>query len=102
MLDELADQFELVLIDTPPLLSVGDAMALTAKVDAIILVLHAGIQRPVVKELARQLQSSQAPALGFVLTGVSPTGKGYGDAYGYEAYGYEPAGQRAERRSGRT
>jgi Mrp family chromosome partitioning ATPase len=102
VLDELADQFELVLIDTPPLLSVGDAMALTAKVEAVVLVLHAGIQRPIVHELARQLQSSQAPALGFVLTGVPPSGEGYGDAYGYEAYGYEAARKRSERRAGQT
>jgi Mrp family chromosome partitioning ATPase len=102
VLDELADQFELVLIDTPPLLSVGDALALTARVDAIVLVLHAGIQRPTMKELARQLHSSQAPALGFVLTGVSPAGEGYGDAYGYEAYGYESARRRSERGAGKT
>jgi len=102
VLDELAEQFELVLIDTPPLLSVGDAMALTARVDAVVLVLHAGIQRPIVHELGRQLQSSQAPALGFVLTGVPPAGEGYGDAYGYEAYGYEASRKRSERRAGRT
>jgi Mrp family chromosome partitioning ATPase len=102
VLDELADRFELVLVDTPPLLSVGDAMALTAKVDAVVIVLHAGIQRPIVHELGRQLQSSQAPALGFVLTGVPPAGEGYGDAYGYEAYGYEASRKRSERRAGRT
>lgn len=102
VLDELADQFELVLVDTPPLLSVGDAMSLTARVDAVLLVLHTGIQRPLVHELARQLHSSQAPTLGFALTGVAPAGEGYGDAYGYETYGYEAARKRAERRAAST
>lgn len=97
VLDELAQQFDLVLVDTPPLLAVGDAIALTASVDAVVLVLHAGVQRPVVRELARQLQSSQAPTLGFVLTGVSAGG----DGYGYDLYGYEPRA-RPERRAGRV
>jgi len=79
---ELADQFDLVLVDSPPLLAVGDAMALTANVDALVLVLHAGIGRPLLHELARQLQNSRASALGFVLTGVAEA-EGYGYRYGY-------------------
>jgi succinoglycan biosynthesis transport protein ExoP len=103
VLKELADQFDLVLVDTPPLLAVGDALALTAKVDAVVLVLHGGVQRPVVHELARQLHSSQAPTLGFILTGISPEGDGYvgGYGYGYEAYSYEPP-KKPERRAGRV
>ena len=37
-LEQLARSFDFVLIDTPPLLSVGDAMALSAHVDAMITV----------------------------------------------------------------
>ncbi len=36
--DELTARADIVLIDAPPLLHVGDAMALTAKVDAVVLV----------------------------------------------------------------
>jgi Mrp family chromosome partitioning ATPase len=107
LLDELAEQADLVLVDTPPLLAVGDALALSAKVDALVLVLHSGIERPVVHELARQLQSSQAPVLGFILTGIAPDdADGYRYAYGY-GYGYgqdvptEGAAPRSERRAGR-
>ena len=97
VLAELADQFDLVLIDTPPLLAVGDAMALTANVDALVLVLHAGIERPLLHELARQLQNSRAPALGFVLTGVAEgDGAAYGYGYGYGSYAFD-AGAKAER-----
>jgi len=71
-----------VLADTPPLLVVGDAMPLTSRVDAVLIVLHTGIQRPALHELARELQKSQAPILGFVLTGVDE-GETYGSAYGY-------------------
>jgi polysaccharide biosynthesis transport protein len=111
VLDELADQADLVLVDTSPLLAVGDALALSAKVDALVLVLRMGIERPVVHELARQLQSSQAPVLGFILTGIAQEGADgyrYADGYGY-GYGYgqevgpEDVATKSERRgAGRT
>lgn len=97
VLDELASRFELVLLDTPPLLAVGDAIALTAHVDALLLVLQARSQRPLLRELARQLQQSQAPTLGFVLTGLDEAaaygGYGYGYAYGAYTHDFESAGQ---------
>lgn len=87
VLDELRSRFDLVLIDTPPLLAVGDAIALTATVDAVLLVLQAASQRPLLRELARQLQSSRASVLGFVLTGLDE-GEAYG-GYGYGTYAYD-------------
>jgi succinoglycan biosynthesis transport protein ExoP len=88
VLEELGQDFELVLADTPPLLAVGDAMELTSKVDAIIVVLQADIPRPLLRELARQLEKSRAPVLGFILTGVGED-EVYG-GYGY-GYGYKPS-----------
>jgi Mrp family chromosome partitioning ATPase/capsular polysaccharide biosynthesis protein len=80
--EELGEQFEVVLADTPPLLVVGDAIPLSSRVDAVLMVLHTGIRRPVLHELARELEKSQAPILGFVLTGVGE-GETYGSTYGY-------------------
>jgi Mrp family chromosome partitioning ATPase len=92
VLAELGRQFELVLADAPPLLPIGDAIALTSKVDAVIVVVRAGISRRLLNELARQLQSTQAPVLGFILTGVTATDAyGYGYGYGYGVYGAEAA-----------
>jgi receptor protein-tyrosine kinase len=84
LLETLADRFDVVLVDTPPVLVGSEVLAMSPKVDAILVVVQAGIERPVLKELARQLRSCQAAGLGFVLTGVSPHD---GDAYGY-GYGY--------------
>ena len=84
LLETLADRFDVVLVDTPPILVGGEVLAMSPKVDAILVVVHAGIERPVLKELARQLRSCQATALGFILTGVSLRDR---DAYGY-GYGY--------------
>jgi tyrosine-protein kinase len=79
--EELSEQFEMVLLDTAPLLAVGEVMALSASVDAIVVVTRLGIDRPQLEELARQLHNCRAPILGFVLTGTS-----HGDGY---SYGYD-------------
>ena len=80
-----------MIIDSPPLLVVGDAMALTSAVDGVLVVTRAKIvKRPVLKELRRVLDASPAQKLGFVLTGATAEDGGY---YGYDSYRY-----RTERR----
>jgi Mrp family chromosome partitioning ATPase len=83
VLEELSERFDVVLVDTPPLLAVGDVMTLSTKVDAIVVVTRLGIHRRQLEELARQLHNCRAPVLGFVLTGAS-----HGDSYSY-GYGYD-------------
>jgi polysaccharide biosynthesis transport protein len=100
VIDDLSKQFDIVLVDAPPLLAVGDVMTLSAKVDAMVVVTHLGIHRRQLQEFARQLQSCRAALLGFVLTGVS-----HGDSYSY-GYGYDPhvydVRERTERREPRV
>jgi succinoglycan biosynthesis transport protein ExoP len=85
LLGELRQRADLVIIDSPPLLVVGDAMALTSVVDGLLVVTRTKIvRRPVLKELRRVLDSSPAQKLGFVLTGATVE-DGY---YGYDAYRY--------------
>ena len=70
-LRKLRSYAEIVLIDAPPILATGDAMALTGKVDAVMLVNRLGtMTRPTVQELARVLRRSPAPVLGLVVTGA--------------------------------
>ena len=94
-LEHLSEQFDVVLVDTPPLLAVGDVMTLSAKVDAIVVVTRLGIHRRQLEELARQLHTCRAPILGFILTGA-PHGDSYSYGYGYDARVYE-AREEAER-----
>jgi succinoglycan biosynthesis transport protein ExoP len=93
LLAELSKDFDVVLVDAPPLLAVGDVLTLSTKVDAILVITRLGIHRPRLHDLARQLQNCRAPILGFVLTGVS-----HGDSYSY-GYGYDPHVYDAEARS---
>lgn len=70
-LQKLRAYAEIVLVDTSPILATSDTMALTAKVDAILLVSRLGtLTRPTLRELVRVLGRSPAPVLGFVATGA--------------------------------
>jgi Mrp family chromosome partitioning ATPase/capsular polysaccharide biosynthesis protein len=89
VLAKLREAFDIVIVDAPPLLAFGGAISLSTKVDAIVVVARSGIRRPTLRELARELHSSGAPRLGYVLTGVPLTeDHGYGD-YGYGPYSHE-------------
>lgn len=78
----LRRQFEYVLLDSPPMCVVGDALTLSARMDAVVLVTRLGlVNRTALRDVKRQLASSPASTLGFVATGVSTTA-----AYGYGGY----------------
>lgn len=72
VLDRLRRRAEIVLIDASPILATGDAMALTAKVEAVLLVNRLGtVTLATLRDLGRALQTSPAPTLGFVVTGAA-------------------------------
>ncbi|MFO7571061.1 MAG: P-loop NTPase [Gaiellaceae bacterium] len=71
VLDALRSRGEIVLVDTPPVLATGDAMALSGKVDALLLISRLGtLTRPALRELVRMLNRSPVPVLGWVATGA--------------------------------
>jgi Mrp family chromosome partitioning ATPase len=83
ILNELRGRFDTVLVDAPPSLALGDAMALSAHVDAILTICRLNVvRRPMLNELKRLLDASPARSLGFILTGAGREG-GYTYAYGY-------------------
>jgi Mrp family chromosome partitioning ATPase/capsular polysaccharide biosynthesis protein len=84
VLKEVAADYDVVLVDAPPLLAVGDPQTLSAIVDGMIVVSQLGAHRRQLQELARQLPNYRADVLGFVLTGVT-----HSDSYSY-GYGYDP------------
>jgi polysaccharide biosynthesis transport protein len=90
ILRELSAKADTVLVDAPPVFHVGDGLALSAKVSAILVVARIGlIRRPMAKEFRRLLETMPAPKLGLVVTYAASFGEGgYGSAYGYGgAYG---------------
>jgi capsular exopolysaccharide synthesis family protein len=87
----LARRCDVLLIDSPPMLAVGDAMAIATSADAVVVVTELNeIRRVTLAEARRILQSCPARKLGFIATG-SEGGSGYG--YGYGANGHRDAGR---------
>ena len=78
LLRNLASQADVVLIDSPPVLPVTDALILSQRVDSTVLVSAAGTTtRKAAARTVEMLQQVNAPLVGAVLNGVSEEG-GYG------------------------
>ena len=89
ILQQLRERADVVLVDAPPALHVGDAMTLSTQVDGILVVTRMKVaRRHMLSELSRQLASSPTPVLGFVVTAAQEEESyGYGYGYGHD-YGY--------------
>ena len=84
IIDALKARFDLVLIDSPPILPVTDAAVISGRVDGTLMVVTAGVTTK--RSLTRALNSLRqvdAPIIGFALNRASSDG-GYG--YSYEYY----------------
>jgi tyrosine-protein kinase len=83
ILRALSERADIVLIDAPPLLVAGDAMALTAHVDGIMVVTRANLIRAAtLDELRRVFDVAPAVKLGFILTGSKDVNGYYDGSYG--------------------
>ncbi len=80
----LRELFDLVLIDSPPVLPVTDAVLLAKDADATLLVVAAGqTSRGDLQRAAEKLAQVNARVVGLVLNETSRQGGGYGYGYGY-------------------
>ena len=94
VLDQLSDEYDLVIVDAPPVLVAGDASILSALVDGTVLVLRAGqTDRGAALAAVRQLKSVGAIMLGAVLNDPDAKVANYEGHYyyAYEYYGEEEA-----------
>jgi capsular exopolysaccharide synthesis family protein len=81
----VSQRFDLVLIDSPPVLPVTDAVLLAQHADATLMVAAAGqTSRSDLRRAAEKLAQVDVEVLGTVLNQVTrQTGYGYGYGYGY-------------------
>lgn len=64
-------EFDHIIIDTPPIISVTDSGIVGAQTDGVILVIQAGrTQRGIVKRAEELLFQSHSKILGHVLTNI--------------------------------
>ncbi|HWE47686.1 MAG TPA: polysaccharide biosynthesis tyrosine autokinase, partial [Caulobacteraceae bacterium] len=94
LLAKADDQFDLVVIDGPPVMGLADAPLLASVTSGTVLVIEAGTtRRGLARAAIRRLLTGQAHLLGAVLNKFSLRKAGYGYAYGYGysyaySYGY--------------
>lgn len=92
LVQDLKKGFDVVIIDSSPLLAVADAAVLSHQADGAILVVRYGkSSRDSVRRSVASLTSSGDNLLGTILNAV-PVGKKYGYGYGY-GYGTEESAQ---------
>jgi succinoglycan biosynthesis transport protein ExoP len=89
VLRDLSYRGDILLVDSAPLLPVSDSIALSAHIDAVLLLVRVpGLRRRVLRETARVLDRCAGRKIGFATTGDLYAG----DLYGYDAaYGDRPA-----------
>ncbi len=88
LIDILRGKFDIIVVDTPPLLAVSDPGAVAAVVDGVVLTMRLRRNvKPLATRATRILESVDARLLGVVVNGVSAEA-GYGYSYGYNDYRY--------------
>ena len=97
ILQEAASKFDVVIVDSPPILGQADAPLMSALVDGVVFVVEADrSRRGSLKAALRRLRAMRPIMLGAVLTKFNPikAGNRYSDYYGSDYYQYEKAGDR--------
>ncbi len=86
LIEELREEYDFVIIDTPPLLAVTDPCPIAARVDGVILTLRIKKNVRISAERASEiLRNLGANIIGLVVNGVGAQ-SGYGSQYTYGAY----------------
>jgi capsular exopolysaccharide synthesis family protein len=89
LLTELSKKFDYILIDSPPVGLVSDAMVLNQYASRTIFVVHYAVtRRDFLKTLEEEYQQGKLQRPAIVFNGVKASANyGYGNKYGY-GYGY--------------
>lgn len=83
MIDAIRSNYDFIILDTPPVLAVTDAMLVSRVTDAVILVVRYGIvQRHVAQRSIDLLERSGAHFLGVAINAVDLKAPEYSDYYG--------------------
>ena len=103
LIEELKERFDVILFDSPPVLSVTDASLLASKVDSVVICYETGrTARAALLRAKIQLESVSAKILGVVLNHTAPQTETmapypYYYRYKYRYYGKEETVKRHKR-----
>ena len=90
LIHRLGERYDVVLIDSPPVLGLADAIIIGSIVDNLVFVTQSGRNNPKgVQSAIRRLRQGNANVLGVVLSRFDPETSGYAADYVYQySYGH--------------
>ncbi|MGI4755220.1 MAG: GumC family protein [Janthinobacterium lividum] len=100
LLDDLAERFDVVLVDSPPMLHIADARILAAQTSQVILVFRSGVtKRSNAVTARRMLERDRVEITGSILNDFDPSREGqrkyYNGYYDYYGAGKDDLGAKA-------
>ena len=100
LLEQLKDQADLVLLDTPPALAVTDAAVLATQTDGVLVVTDAArTRRGAARQAVESLRKVGARLTGVAVNRLSPRGPGrYSYYYYYYSYSQDGTKRRSHRK----
>ncbi len=88
-IEEAKEEYDVIIFDSPPILSTADAAILGAKVDGVLLVYRVGsVSRGLLKRSMAQLQQVKSNIMGVILNGMRPEVSPDFQDYKYYSYYY--------------
>jgi len=89
LVDKLEQEWDMILLDSPPIVAVTDASTISGEIDAIAMVVKAGTtERSAVDRALDVMRNVKAPLIGAILNGASQQSLGGKYAYYYSYYNY--------------
>lgn len=101
LIKDLESRYEYIILDTPPVCTVADAVILSKITSGTILVVRQGTAtRECINEALEKLKFANAKVLGLVMTGaINEKTKNYHKSYNY-GYGYAHSNANAQNKNG--
>jgi len=98
LLEDLGTRFDRIILDSPPIHPVADAIVLATQAEGVMLILKAGLtNRTLAKRAVRALRDVKAKVYGAILNSVDLEDPKYGGYYAdYRRYGHYYGGERRD------
>ncbi|MGD8985499.1 MAG: polysaccharide biosynthesis tyrosine autokinase, partial [Desulfobacteraceae bacterium] len=100
-IEEAREEYDMIIFDSPPILSTADAAILGAKLDGVLLVYRVGsVSKGLLKRSVTQLQQVKSNIMGVILNGMRPEVSPDFQDYKYYSY-YYSYGEEGKDKKGR-
>jgi capsular exopolysaccharide synthesis family protein len=89
LVDDLEQEWDIILFDSPPIVAVTDSSMISAEIDALIMVVKAGqTERSAVDRALDTVTNVKSPLIGVILNGANPETLAGKYSYYYSYYNY--------------